>query len=175
MQGLNQALKIESSRKVIYCKNIVLLTLTILPLISFTFYPSPIALGQEKLQNSISNEILICQVMEYIESPIGSNMQQVSNICSYQDSIGHNQSKAELCFIFSGNNIDIINAFCDKAILNQVSIPPTAVNETSTLSPPPTAVNETNETLNSQSTTDNGLRVTIFDGVSNFFSDIFNP
>ena len=34
-------------------------------------------------------------------------------------------------------------------------------------------VNETNVTLNSPNNADNGLKVTIFDGVSNFFSDIF--
>ncbi|VFJ13627.1 protein of unknown function [Candidatus Nitrosocosmicus franklandus] len=155
-----------------------------LPLMLFALYPSPIVLGQEKQQNyNTSNDILICQVMDYIESPIGSNMQQVSNICSYQNSIGHNQSIAELCFIFSAKGIDIINTFCDETIANETSTPVTnetstpVTNETSTpvtneTSTPVT--NEINDTLNSQNNTDNGLRVTIFDGISNFFSNAFN-
>lgn len=61
---------------------------------------------------------MICQLEEYIV-PIGSSMQQVYAIYSYQNSIGYNQSIAELCFIFSGKNIDIINTFCDKANPNQ--------------------------------------------------------
>ncbi len=87
-------------------------------------------------------------------------MQQVSNICNYQNSIGYNQSLSELCFISSGKGIDIINAYCDKVIPTKVSTP---------------AVNEIDQTLNSQNNTDNGLRVTIFDGISKFFSGVFNP
>jgi hypothetical protein len=146
----------------------MLVFLILLPLISFTFYSSPMVLGQAEQQNDTPKDILICQLIEYIESLIGSSMQQVSNICNYQNSIGYNQSLSELCFISSGKGIDIINAYCDKVIPTKVSTP--AVNETST-----PAVNEIDQTLNSQNNTDNGSRVTIFDGVSKFFSGVFNP
>jgi predicted nucleic acid-binding protein len=89
--------------------------------------------------------------MEYLESPIGSHMHQVSNICNYQNLIGYTQCIAELCFIFSRKGIDIISAFCDKAIPNRVSTP--------------VVVNETSDTLNSQDNIDNGFRVSIFDSV----------
>ena len=166
MQKLTQINKTAYFRKSRDCKNVMLSTLILLPILSLAFYSSPVVLAQENQQNYTSKDILICEIREYIQSPIGSDMQQVSNICSYQDLIGYNQSLAELCFIFSGKGIDIINAFCDKQILTKVSTP--VVNETST-----PVVNETSDTTNNQNT-DNGLRVTIFDGISNFFSDAFN-
>jgi hypothetical protein len=52
--------------------------------------------------------------------------------------------------------------------VNETSTP--AVNETST-----PAVNEIDQTLNSQNNTDTGLRITIFDGISKFFSGGSNP
>ena len=144
MQKSTRITKITSSRKSIDYKNTMLLTFILLPLISFTFYSSPMVLGQDKEQNNTSKDILICQISEYIESPIGSNMHQVSNICSYQNSIGYNQSLSELCFIYSGKSIDIVNAFCNKAISNQVTTP-AVVNDTSATTP--AVVNRTNDTL----------------------------
>jgi hypothetical protein len=68
------------------------------------------------------------------------------------------------------------------AAVNETSTSPAptttaAVNETST-SPAPTttaAVNETNDILDNQNKIiDDGSRLTIFDGVSKFFSNMFN-
>jgi len=181
------------SKKAIGCKNMMFLTLVLLPIVSFTFYPNHMVIGQEKQENYASKNNLICQLEEYIKAPIGSNMQQVFNICSYQKSIGYNQSIAELCFIFSGNSIDIINAYCDKVSPNQTSTPPvaaptataptaTAPTATAPTATAPTAtaptspvVNENNATLNSQNNVDDGSKLTIFDGITKFFSGAFNP
>lgn len=104
--------------------------------------------------------------MEYLDSPIGSDTQQVSNICGYQNSIGYNQSITELCFIFSGKSVDIIHAFCEKALPDQMP--------TSAAPAPAPAVNGPNNTLDNQNNIDDGSRLTIFDRVSNFFSNMFN-
>ena len=117
MQESNKPIKIADGGKVKDIKNIMVLTLIILPLMSFTFYTIPIVIGQEKQPYNTPKDILICQMAQYMESPNGSNIQQVDNICSYQSSIGYNQSISELCYIFSGRSIDIINAFCDKTIV----------------------------------------------------------
>jgi hypothetical protein len=201
MQKSTYIIKTAHCRKAMDCKNMMLLTLILLPLVLPTFYPNPLVLGQEKEQKYSSN-ILICQMAEYIESPIGPNMHQVANICSYQNSIGYNQSLAELCFIFSGKSIDLINAFCNKAIskpmstptaivvnetstptaivVNETTTPTAIVNETTTPTAivnettTPTAVNQPNDIVNSQSNMDDESRLTIFDGISNFFSNAFN-
>ncbi|MGD9672573.1 MAG: hypothetical protein AB7U98_03720 [Candidatus Nitrosocosmicus sp.] len=237
MQKSTKTIKTIYSDKSLYCKNLLYFAFILFPLASFTFYSSSIVIGQETQENYAYKDILICQVMEYLDSPIGSDTQQVSNICSYQNSIGYNQSITELCFIFSGKSIDIIHAFCEKALPDQMPTSPApapapapavnetstspapavnetstspapavnetstspapavnetstspapavnetstspapAVNETSTSPAPAPAVNEPNNTLDNQNNIDDGSRLTIFEGVSNFFSNMFNP
>lgn len=143
------------------------LAFILLPLVSFNFYSTSFVIGQETQKNYSYKDILICQVMKYLDLPIGSNTQQVSNICSYHNSIGYNQSIAELCFIFSGKSIDIVGAFCEKALSDQMPFSPAPTTAA--------AVNETNDILDNQNNIiDDGSRLTIFDGVSKFFSNMFN-
>lgn len=145
-----------------------------LPLTSLIIYPNSTVLGQGEQHKYASKDILICQLLEYMKAPIGSNLHQVLNICNQQNSIGHNQTLAELCYIFSSNSTDIINAFCDKEISNLV---PTPSNNSSIIvdeiSIPP--LKQTNDITINQSKMDNELRVTIFDGISNFFANVFKP
>lgn len=139
-------------------KNIISLILILFSLISITFYSSPMVLAQEEQQNYTSEDILICQVINENKSSVGSKFHQALNICNYQKSIGSNQALAELCYIFSDKSIDEIVTFCEK-VPNQMS----------------PSINETKETSNSQNNTNNPGSFTLFDGVSKFFSNLFNP
>jgi hypothetical protein len=173
MQIQIKAIEFAYKRKSFGCGNMMSVAFILLPLLLFSFYSNPMVFSQDETQSHSPKDILICQISEYIESPIGSNTQQAANICSYQNSIGYNQSLSELCFIFSGKGIDVINSYCDKNIPTETSTP---MKETSTpMKETSTPMKETNRTLNNQNNTNNELKVTIFDGVSKFFTGIFNP
>jgi hypothetical protein len=181
MQIQIKTIKTACKRKFNYCENVILVVAILLPLVLITFYPNHLVFAQNEKQTQTSQDVLICQMSKYIESPTGPNTQQVTNICSHQNSIGYDQSLSELCFMFSGKSIDIINSYCDKVKPTKVSTSvmneaPLSVNEKSTsdleeLAP----IIENDQKSDNQNNTDNGLKVTIFDGVAKFFSGVFNP
>lgn len=181
MQIQIKTIKIAYKRKYTDYKNIILTAVILLPLLLINFYPSHTVFGQNEKQPLTTKDILICQVTEYIQSPVGSNTQQATNICNHQNSIGYNQSLSELCFIFSGEDIDIINAYCNKAMPTKgsttiMSETPISTDQASISEPKELApVIENDQKSGNQDNTDNGLKVTIFDGVSKFFSGVFNP
>ncbi len=141
-------------------KNIVSILFIVFPLILFASYNGPLVFGQNEQQpNSVSGDVLICQLINENKSLVGINYQQALNICSLQNSIGTSQALSELCFISSDKSIDEINTICDGESSNQLS----------------KSVNETSDSSSSQRTTGSPASFTLFDGVSKFFTDLINP
>lgn len=145
------------------CRNIITLILIFSPIILFNSDSSTAVFGQVERQNLIitDSDSLICQIVDGNKSLIGSNYQQASNICEHQNSIGSIQALAELCYIFSDNTVDDISASCKVEEASNPAMIPTEP--------------EINITVAGQNNTGDPLKITIFDGVSDFLSNLFNP
>lgn len=135
------------------------LILILSPVILFSSNSNTMVFGQDEQQNSVSENISICKIVDGNHSSPGSKHYQASNICKYQDSIGTSQALSELCYIFSDNGTDSINALCNEGSSNQTSY--THSN------------NMSSKNIN-QNYTEGQLKITIFDGVTDFFTNLFN-